>query len=81
MRRWLVAVLLCILVVSAVFAYMVIPPSPPPNSSFAKVNVGIFYYVWYGAPDSDRKVMVLQMVLWSGTVRLNSARVCLLSSM
>ena len=47
MRRWLVLVLLCILVVSAVVAYLIIAPSP------GKVNVGIFYYVWYGAVDSD----------------------------
>jgi hypothetical protein len=47
-RRWLVAVLLCVLVVTAVVAYVVISPSPP-----ARVNVGIFYYVWYGAPESD----------------------------
>lgn len=41
------------LVVSAVVAYMVILPSPSLNPSPARVNVGIFYYVWYGAVDSD----------------------------
>jgi len=39
MRRWLVALLLCILILSAVVVYLIyLPPS---------VNVGIFYYVWY----------------------------------
>lgn len=90
MRRWLVAVLLCILVPSAVSVYLFIPnpwtqqqtsPSPPfptttvtpsptitetpspnptptstptPSSSPLVVpKVGVFYYVWYGAPNSD----------------------------
>jgi hypothetical protein len=47
MRRWLVVFLLCILVVSAVVAYMVTIPSPSPSPTPARVNVGIFYYVWY----------------------------------
>jgi hypothetical protein len=50
MRRWLVAVLLCILVASVLVIYVFWPSSKP-----AKANVGIFYYVWYGALESDWK--------------------------
>ena len=50
MRRWPVAVLLCLLISSAVVAYIIYLPQPP--KVVMKMNVGIFYYVWYGAPDS-----------------------------
>ena len=62
MRRWLVAVLLCILVLSAVFAYLIRTTQPPPPSTpsptptaspLAAPEIGIFYYVWYDAPNSD----------------------------
>lgn len=51
MRRWLVAVLLCILISSVVAVYILYLPQPP--KVVVKVNVGTFYYLWYGAPDSD----------------------------
>ena len=47
-RRWLVAILLCILVPSAVAAYILIWQPPP--KVIMKANIGIFYYVWYN-PD------------------------------
>jgi hypothetical protein len=49
MRKRLVAVLSCIVVAVAVVAYVTsrnsFSPTPP--------RIGIFYYLWYGAPNSD----------------------------
>jgi hypothetical protein len=50
MKRWLVAVLICIVIVSAFVAYLI---TLPPPSKVVAPKIGIFYYLWYGAPDSD----------------------------
>lgn len=47
MRRWSVVVLILILILSGVAVYILTTIKPKP------AKIGIFYYVWYGAPDSD----------------------------
>lgn len=48
MRKWLIAIVLCIVVVSAVFAYEIIDWNKPKSLP----KIGMFYYVWYNPNDS-----------------------------
>jgi hypothetical protein len=49
---WLVAILLCILVPIAIAAYALFSSSSPRVAP----KIGVFYYLWYGALESDWKL-------------------------
>jgi hypothetical protein len=50
MRLWLVAALLSLLISSGLVLYVVYFPQP--SKAVMKMSVGVFYYLWYDAPDS-----------------------------
>ena len=52
-RRWLVAVLICVIALSSIAAYALLQPKPAYTVILETPEIGTFYYLWYGALSDD----------------------------
>ncbi len=60
-------------------AALLVPASPKPTTNAQFLGVGAFYYVWYGAPDTDGSYMHWNHSIlphWSAQVRAQHAGAC-----